>query len=349
MATHSPAAYLANEKPLDGYVKTEDMDSQPVGGDPTGGYMDDDDEGDELNMTNVHEDALLMRVDHDLWVAIQDMTEDEPIQMGYVREWENGKTKMFLKEMPPNHYLVPREYDLNVTDANVKNLFVFAEKEMPAFKPNMLGRFKDQKKSIGSQEDSEKGAQRMRRGKRIIPKRTTLYAGIRKELSVLPVQNDTFHALEKAKFSELLKKEFRFTTKTSTNDTKMLGLDNMENLLKYGARPAKTQDNKAIRMDRSLLLERLGYLFGQYRYWTLRTLKNELQQPEAYLKEVLQGIAVLVKSGPFANHWTLRPEMVETIKWAERGAAAEGAAPGVGTESSAGEEEDEEAEMEDVL
>jgi transcription initiation factor TFIIF subunit beta len=37
-------------------------------------------------------------------------------------------------------------------------------------------------------------------------------------------------------------------------------------------------------------------------------LKKELQQPEAWLKEVLGKIAVLVRSGQAANYYMLRPE-----------------------------------------
>lgn len=40
----------------------------------------------------------------------------------------------------------------------------------------------------------------------------------------------------------------------------------------------------------------------------MKTLRMELQQPEAYLRETLEIVAVLAKSGRFATHWSLKPE-----------------------------------------
>lgn len=40
----------------------------------------------------------------------------------------------------------------------------------------------------------------------------------------------------------------------------------------------------------------------------MKVLRQELQQPEAYLRETLDKIAILHKSGPFATNWGLKPE-----------------------------------------
>lgn len=37
-------------------------------------------------------------------------------------------------------------------------------------------------------------------------------------------------------------------------------------------------------------------------------MKQKTNQPEIYLKETLQKIAYLVKTGQFANNWTLKQE-----------------------------------------
>jgi len=42
----------------------------------------------------------------------------------------------------------------------------------------------------------------------------------------------------------------------------------------------------------------------------MKALRAELQQPEAYLREQLDRIAVLAKSGKFATNWSLKPEMM---------------------------------------
>lgn len=48
--------------------------------------------------------------------------------------------------------------------------------------------------------------------------------------------------------------------------------------------------------------------FEEYTYWPLRVLKERLQQPEAYLREVLSKIAFQAKSGVHMMEWQLRPE-----------------------------------------
>lgn len=37
----------------------------------------------------------------------------------------------------------------------------------------------------------------------------------------------------------------------------------------------------------------------------MKALRTKLQQPEAYLRETLEQVAVLAKSGPFATQWSL--------------------------------------------
>ena len=66
------------------------------------------------------------------------------------------------------------------------------------------------------------------------------------------------------------------------------------------------QDNKATRMDETALLDELAKAFQEYRYWPMSALKKRLKQPEAWLKEVLGKIAVLVRTGQAANHYMLK-------------------------------------------
>jgi transcription initiation factor TFIIF subunit beta len=48
--------------------------------------------------------------------------------------------------------------------------------------------------------------------------------------------------------------------------------------------------------------------FKRYTYWPLKSLKAELNQPEAYLKQTLEMVAQLVRQGPHAMTWQLKPE-----------------------------------------
>jgi transcription initiation factor TFIIF subunit beta len=61
-------------------------------------------------------------------------------------------------------------------------------------------------------------------------------------------------------------------------------------------------------MPRNELLDAIFKCFRRYNYWSLRSLKAELNQPESYLKQTLESIAVLVRTGPFALTYTLKQE-----------------------------------------
>ncbi len=61
-------------------------------------------------------------------------------------------------------------------------------------------------------------------------------------------------------------------------------------------------------MPQNELLDLIYNCFKRYNYWPLKSLKAELNQPENYLKQTLEMVAQLVKAGPHANTWQLRPE-----------------------------------------
>lgn len=61
-------------------------------------------------------------------------------------------------------------------------------------------------------------------------------------------------------------------------------------------------------MPQNELLDRIFECFRRYNYWSMKAFRTELQQPEAYLRETLEKVAVLAKSGKFATHWSLKSE-----------------------------------------
>ena len=74
------------------------------------------------------------------------------------------------------------------------------------------------------------------------------------------------------------------------------------------ARAAAAKDNRAARMPQNELIDGLIGLFGEYRFWGLREIKARIPQPEAWLRETLQTIAVLHKSGDFVGKWELQSQ-----------------------------------------
>ena len=59
-------------------------------------------------------------------------------------------------------------------------------------------------------------------------------------------------------------------------------------------------------MPQNELLDVILDCFKRFQYWPLKTLKAELNQPEAYLRETLEKVAHLVKMGPYAMTWQLK-------------------------------------------
>ena len=50
--------------------------------------------------------------------------------------------KLLLDPNIPKHKSVPKEYDLAVTNMQATNTFVFAEKDLPGYRPQAFGRAK---------------------------------------------------------------------------------------------------------------------------------------------------------------------------------------------------------------
>lgn len=61
-------------------------------------------------------------------------------------------------------------------------------------------------------------------------------------------------------------------------------------------------------MPQNELLDLLFKCFTQFTHWPLKSIKAQVQQPEAYLRQTLEMIAEMVKSGTFAGTWKLRKD-----------------------------------------
>ncbi|PVF93648.1 winged helix DNA-binding domain-containing protein [Serendipita vermifera] len=60
----------------------------------------------------------------------------------------------------------------------------------------------------------------------------------------------------------------------------------------------KQQFERMARMAKNDLLDALFHHFRQKTHWSIKELRQKVQQPEVYLREVLNEIAVLERSGP---------------------------------------------------
>lgn len=96
---------------------------------------------------------------------------------------------------------------------------------------------------------------------------------------------------------------------------------------------------KAARIPKNQLLDMIFECFRQFQYWPMKALRQRTQQPDSYLRQVLEEVAVLNKSGRFANNYQLSDAYRDKGGDEAKEAAAE-ADDG---------DDDEGEEMEDVL
>jgi transcription initiation factor TFIIF subunit beta len=76
------------------------------------------------------------------------------------------------------------------------------------------------------------------------------------------------------------------------------------------------------RVARDELLDLIFPIFAENDYVSMRELRRRTEQPEAYLKEVMNELGVLHKSGPNANMWSLKQSFLSTLNKTRVGGTA---------------------------
>ncbi|KAF4615823.1 hypothetical protein D9613_012434 [Agrocybe pediades] len=87
--------------------------------------------------------------------------------------------------------------------------------------------------------------------------------------------------------------------------------------VKTKPKQAKGTFERMARIPYNQLLDLLFPLFKENPRWGIRPLRQRTQQPEAYLKETLQGIAFLHKSGEYNGLWELTNEFKDKADQAD--------------------------------
>ncbi|KAJ1307495.1 hypothetical protein OPQ81_001594 [Rhizoctonia solani] len=83
-------------------------------------------------------------------------------------------------------------------------------------------------------------------------------------------------------------------------------LSDFSNMVKQKPKPATGQFERAARIPKNELLDMLFKLFMVQSHWSMKVLRERTKQPLDYLKETLEEIAILHKSGPHTNTWSLQ-------------------------------------------
>ena len=79
-------------------------------------------------------------------------------------------------------------------------------------------------------------------------------------------------------------------------------------------------------MPREALIDVLFAAFERYQFWNLRGITDYSNQPMAWLREVLNDIAIYHKRGPHKNMYELKPEYKVHHQPSDSGSQAQQAA-----------------------
>ncbi|KJZ72638.1 hypothetical protein HIM_07997 [Hirsutella minnesotensis 3608] len=276
------------------------------------------------------------------------------------------KLRMLLEANCPEHQLLPREYDLEILDRAVENHFIFSEEDLPSYKaknkaraeavsagiPASLLRQREQAANNQGHGPQRQPYDRNRRYqpyfRKAIPKKTKIFGKIHYDVRVEPrnLQEEEALLAKRLFEAENSKSKLQIISRNSAssimNPGSAVAAQWGGNFIKNApqqVKPKKGEVFKAARIPKNQLLDLIFDCFRQYQYWSMKALRQKLQQPDSYLRQVLEEIAVLHKSGRFANHYGLSDAYKDKAgsEAKEEAAEAEDA------------DEDEDEELEDVL
>ncbi|OWB63508.1 hypothetical protein B5S29_g4492 [[Candida] boidinii] len=167
-----------------------------------------------------------------------------------------------------------------------------------------------------------KGKKRFIPYAKTIPKKTSIVGKVAHECQVVPLRSmmtdfNTKMLQQKRKLQQLgaPKKKINFMKNEAVGVLQGAAAPNIHTGATMtlsreiaAKREAAKAEGRASRMERQDLMNKLFDMFGEYEYWTMKGIKEKTNQPEAYLKECLDSIAVLERKGTYALKYRLKDE-----------------------------------------
>jgi transcription initiation factor TFIIF subunit beta len=286
----------------------------------------------DLDFSQAGQNVWLTRIPKVLWEHWSKLDDDEEIRIGTVRvegdPTDIKRVSLRLDAQPENQDL-PKDYVLKRQNVNadntsfaVQNSYVFTERDIPGHKNRLDVLFGEARSALyeSMKREAKKKAQKKKWEpyvRKTIPKHTAIVGKVRDEFNCAPVENEEFRQISEARALEALKprRETRFVERFTGNMLQpKTVVPGDKGAFVQATRPQKLrpQENKSTRMPQNELLDLIYGCFREYKYWPFKALKAKLRQPEAYLKQTLEMVAHLVKSGDFSMTWELKPEARES-------------------------------------
>ncbi|AMD20270.1 HDL474Wp [Eremothecium sinecaudum] len=309
----------------------------------------------DLDLTNGDRRIWLVRLPKFLAVKWRDPNNLNGQELGKITINKADHSIRLVLNNEPENEEIPHEYDLQLTKKQVQNEYIFTEQNLKKYQQREQELAADPEKQkqafIRKQEREEelrKRQQQMRRrynSKRkfqnrvmtdrdgrdryipyvkTIPKKTAITGTICHECQLIPsIDDPNYHKIVEQR--RQIVRNVNKPTVTVLDQAPGVTMSNAglsmrsdsSKFLKVGKERKNNQ--RAIRIPKKELLDYLFKLFDEYDYWSLKGLKERTRQPEAYLKESLDQVALLVKKGPYALKYTLKTEY-KKLKEAERAA-----------------------------
>ncbi|KAM7196084.1 Transcription initiation factor IIF, beta subunit domain containing protein [Rhypophila sp. PSN 637] len=311
----------------------------------------------------------LARLPKFLWDAWATLDDDEEIEIGKIRQWndKDGSTKLQMRLHPhlQQHKEIPKEYNMDIHDFNVNNTFVFTEQDLPSYAAKNKERaaalaqgipahlLRQQQKATEPQQPQERSRRGAPYTRRAIPKKTTIAGTIKHEVICTPVENAETEAYLTAKAYGAIPAVQAFKKRPDfmglpLEKNEMRHSSNWDQFIKVQAKPtkAKKMENRTARWPENRLMDELARCFSMHKYWSLKAFRNKIPQPEAFIRECLEKIAELNRTGPFANHWSLAKGNEGLVQSLNPSVPADAAAPNPADDVASG---DEDEEMVDIL
>ncbi|KAI5789144.1 transcription initiation factor IIF, beta subunit [Geopyxis carbonaria] len=292
----------------------------------------------DLDLSGGNKPIWLVKLPSFIAERWRDISEDEEIVLGVVKlkpgqDSESTKNlKLVLEKNDYNGLDTPTDYDLKITNLEVTNTYVFTEKDMPGYEskaepnenepiPSRLLYQQSRENNRDKNADTSKRDWKTQRHtpyiRKAIPKRTALVGTARHEISMIPVYNQEYRAYSQRRTA--MQEAPKHKTKTMDENSVSQNLlapgttgnpsgATFSNFVKPLKEVRKSTDPKAHRMSENDLMTALFQCFSGHEYWSMKGLREKLHQPEAYLKQVLDEIGVMNKSGSFSGKWSLKPE-----------------------------------------
>jgi transcription initiation factor TFIIF subunit beta len=306
----------------------------------------------------------LARVPPELWQAWSEMYSNAPseqrLNIGTMRVFTEHpgqpKIELYLDRNVPQTKEMPQTYQLKVHASQYNNSVVFSEKDLPGHKTQSFGRNRHNAgKSAGVNKYDRFNQQPVKRingYSSVIPKETALAARIVNEANVIPVEDKDYYESLKRTLTQAMQPKVNTTIHSGLIKAPAPGQANETfSTFTSGTTAAKGKKkvvkDKNVRMEQTALYDAIHRCFSKYKYWSLKALRNELHQPEDYIRKTLESIGTLIRSGDFAMQYVLKPEYAASVHIKDEDVIADAAAVESGDSDSGGDGDDD-MELEDV-